>query len=326
MKRDASSKRYNILLLEDSRADTISVGKMLKRIVSSAESLCPFNLTHISDINLLPTQGLGQFDVVLLDLLLPGCNGLFSLDHFNQETLKAPIIVLAEQDDEKTAIDAVSRGVQDYLVKGDLSEARLKNAIRYAVERHKNIQSLRELALLDGLTGLYNRKGFSFLTSQHMALAKRNQRKLLLFYMDLDGMKTINDTLGHDAGDGALIKTSQLLRQTFRDSDVISRLGGDEFVALALESKNYDKEVIVKRLQQNIEMGNKYGRDDFNLSISIGVAEYSSDNPVEIEPLLKQADRAMYTNKRRKKFSPNNFLKKTVSVTPVIDKIQQNFR
>ncbi len=296
-------RSYRILLVEDNRVDAICIRRMLKNIELENSSLLSFDLVSIQSIGQLLGDSVNHFDIILLDLSLPDSDGISTLDLLMHGVQRVPVIVLTGLDDELSAIDSVRRGAQDYLVKGKFSEARLLNAIEYAVERHRQLQSLRELALLDGLTGLYNRKGFSFLSTQHLALAHRNKRRMLLFYMDLDGMKTINDTLGHETGDTALVETARILRQTFRNSDIISRFGGDEFVVLALESKDHHKQSMIHRLRANVEERNRSSGNNYRISISIGVSGFSSDTPMKMDDMLRHADREMYLEKRMKKYS-----------------------
>ena len=95
---------------------------------------------------------------------------------------------------------------------------------------------LSSLALTDELTGLYNRRGFICLSEVQLKLARRSGCDMVLFFIDVDGLKQINDSFGHSEGDNALIRTAEVLRMTFRESDVLARIGGDEFGALAIEA------------------------------------------------------------------------------------------
>src|SRR5260370_8413738 len=113
-------------------------------------------------------------------------------------------------------------------------------------------RELRYPAVTDDLTCLYNRRGFFAAATQQLKLAQRNAQSLLLLFCDVDGLKKINDTCGHREGDLALIRTADALEQSFRGSDILSRLGGDEFVVLALEASNQSEEVILRRLDKNL--------------------------------------------------------------------------
>ncbi|HEV7860827.1 MAG TPA: diguanylate cyclase [Pyrinomonadaceae bacterium] len=173
--------------------------------------------------------------------------------------------------------------------------------IQDITERKRAEETLKSLSLVDELTGLYNRRGFLAFAEHYYNQARRAHKRLMVFYADLDGMKQINDTYGHKEGDSALARTAHILRATFRDSDVIARIGGDEFTILATGASGDDAENICARLQENIRQFNLQDGHRFNLSLSIGVAYFSSNCAFSIEELMTQADDAMYRNKRRKK-------------------------
>jgi diguanylate cyclase (GGDEF)-like protein len=142
-------------------------------------------------------------------------------------------------------------------------------------------------------------------TEQHLKITNRTKKGMFLLFADLDNMKWINDTLGHREGDMALIATSSILKETFRDSDIVSRIGGDEFAVLAIEAQKNSEEVIVSRLIDNFEAYNIKENRNYNLSVSIGIAHYDVENPATIDELLAQADVLMYENKRKKKEALN---------------------
>jgi PAS domain S-box-containing protein len=123
------------------------------------------------------------------------------------------------------------------------------NILGTAIERARMQAALRNLSLTDELTGLCNRRGFLALAEQHLKLARRLRRSVCLVFADLDDLKQINDTLGHQCGDEALVKTAEVLRETFRHSDILGRLGGDEFMALAMEDSKQTPAKILNRLR-----------------------------------------------------------------------------
>jgi diguanylate cyclase (GGDEF)-like protein/PAS domain S-box-containing protein len=156
----------------------------------------------------------------------------------------------------------------------------------------------QERSLMDELTGLYNRRGFSSLAEHQFKLSKRSHKSMVLFFGDLDELKTINDTLGHLEGDQALVDTANLLRKTFRETDIMARIGGDEFVVLITEPT--DTKVILRRLHQNLERHNDRKGRPYRIELSIGIAHYNPLFPSSIEELVRQADSSMYEDKRRK--------------------------
>jgi diguanylate cyclase (GGDEF)-like protein len=129
-------------------------------------------------------------------------------------------------------------------------------------ERKRMEEEIREMSLRDPLTELYNRRGFITLAGQQLKTANRANRQMLLAFIDVDGLKKINDTLGHEEGDKALIGTAHIIRNTFRESDIIARLGGDEFAVLAIDTAELDPEVFSQRLQQHIDAFNEKALDN----------------------------------------------------------------
>jgi len=171
-------------------------------------------------------------------------------------------------------------------------------------ERKKIEAQLREAAIKDTLTGCLNRRGFFTLADHQCRMATRSQKMMALLYIDLDGLKIINDELGHEAGDQALVDIVNIFKSTFRSSDIIARIGGDEFAVLLTELLNpNDERGIIKHLQDNIRKHNELRIRNYELGISLGVSYYSSDNSCSISKLLDQADEKMYQNKSLKKLS-----------------------
>jgi len=155
----------------------------------------------------------------------------------------------------------------------------------------------RELALVDELTGLYNRRGFLSYANHLLVLSNRTQRGLLLIYADLDGLKQINDGFGHEAGDKAILFIAKVLQETFRKSDVIGRIGGDEFAIFALEAKTESLDMLRKRLKDNLRLAAHNFDSKCKPGLSFGIIYYNPEKPQTIEELLKKADRLMYAEK-----------------------------
>ncbi|HYA15116.1 MAG TPA: PAS domain S-box protein [Syntrophales bacterium] len=168
-------------------------------------------------------------------------------------------------------------------------------------ERKKTEEEIRSLSMTDQLTGLYNRRGFITLAEQQLKLSERYKRDMLLFFADLDGMKWINDTLGHEEGDSALREVSVILKETFRATDIVARIGGDEFAILAIDTTGIYPEVIMTRLQNQIDMHNKKGSKGYKVSMSMGTAYFDPEDPCSLDELMSRADKLMYEQKRRKK-------------------------
>ncbi len=156
--------------------------------------------------------------------------------------------------------------------------------------------TLRSMALIDELTALYNRRGFLRTGARLLETVRRDRHGALLFYFDVDGLKSINDGAGHDAGDAVLLRTAQVLRKVFRSRDIVSRLGGDEFAVLAMSSDPTGTDVIMDRLHEAIQANNAVGTPPC-LSLSVGVARFDPEHPLSLSALMQKADVAMYGNK-----------------------------
>jgi diguanylate cyclase (GGDEF)-like protein len=190
----------------------------------------------------------------------------------------------------------VNAGAQDYLVKGRADGETVARAILYAIERHELKQELRRLALVDELTGLNNRRGFMALGEAAMRSAHRTGSVMTLLFLDLNEMKKINDTLGHQEGDRALVDVARILRQTFRESDIVARVGGDEFCAL-LWGSTPQTEGTVARLRTAIDQFNGSSLRPYRLSLSLGAHAYDPADPCTLDVLIEEADRQMYREK-----------------------------
>lgn len=174
----------------------------------------------------------------------------------------------------------------------------LRRALQCATKQYMLQTELSNLALKDELTGLYNRRGFLALAERQLKLARRSGRSLLLFFIDVDGLKEINDLFGHGEGDAALKCAAEALEATFRDSDVIARLGGDEFAVMAIEASDQSETAIRERLAEYLNLSRQ--ESDYKFSVSLGTARFDPWNQTSIRDLIAEADRAMYEQKRRR--------------------------
>jgi diguanylate cyclase (GGDEF)-like protein/PAS domain S-box-containing protein len=160
--------------------------------------------------------------------------------------------------------------------------------------------ALKRLALVDELTGLHNRRGFLSLAEQSISLAKRSQQSFVLLFIDLDGLKQINDRLGHSVGNHAIKDAAMILTKNFRESDVLSRLGGDEFAVLMVDADQSSANVVKQRLLAQLEELNADGERPYFLSFSLGIlaCEWRETSP--LEALLEKADALMYEDKKQR--------------------------
>lgn len=283
-----------VLLIEDNPGDA----RLLRKALADGEGM-PFELESADRLSAgLERLAQGGIELLLLDLGLPDSQGLDALDRAQTEVPDVPIIVLTGTQDEGLGMKAVQIGAQDYLVKGEVDARVLIRAMCYAIERHRLLAELQRMSFVDDLTGLRNRRGFFALAEQQVKLADRTKNGFLLPLADLDGLKSINDAFGHREGDLALIETASVLKETFRESDIIARIGGDEFAVIAIEAGPDSAEILRDRLSKNLEVSNAGGSRRYTLSISLGIATYDPRHPCTIDELLARADARLYEQKR----------------------------
>jgi diguanylate cyclase (GGDEF)-like protein len=196
-------------------------------------------------------------------------------------------------------VEAVMKTIKAQTPETQMVGNALQRIVLCATKQSILDRELRSLALTDDLTGLYNRRGFVAVATQHLRLTRRKSAGLLLFFADVDNLKAINDSFGHHEGDFALIRTADALEQTFRDSDMLARLGGDEFAALAVDASGQNEEVILRRLEDNLRFSCT-DESRYQLSLSVGVAKLDPRRSASIGELLQQADQSMYADKKKK--------------------------
>lgn len=280
-----------ILLIEDNPGDARLLQAML---YDSAE----FAVTTADRIDRgLACLGEDKFELIILDLSLPDGEGIDSLRQVHYAARNVPIVVLTGRKDEDLALTAVREGAQDYLYKGQINSELLARVIRHACERHKMMAELQSLALTDVLTGLYNRRGFVTIAEEQIKLARRMGQSVAVAFVDLDGMKAINDTCGHEAGDQALIAAAGILKGTFRPSDVVARLGGDEFVVLAIGAQEGSANAVLKRVIGAVALHNLSSQPALSFSIGFTYHNPATSPPVSVDQLITRADQEMYAHK-----------------------------
>ena len=292
-----TQRSCKVLLVERETDEAPTLGEALGRTLDGRMQL--ETASELSEA--LKRLSRGGVDVVLLDLALPDSQGMVTFERAYAFAPDVPIVVVADVDDEELAVSTVQAGAQDYLVKDDVPPSLVLRALRYAMERHRLLSALRSLSLIDDLTGLYNRRGFVDLGEQYLKLARRSHRGITLVYLDLDRFRTINDSLGHHVGDRALMRVGDILRTTFRRSDILARLTGDEFAVLALEASGEDAGFLVRRLEGHFDQFNEINREPFQLSVSIGMARDDGATRAPLEDMLSRAEEAMREEKLSKK-------------------------
>lgn len=288
------------LVVEDNPGDARLLSELMKDIPTVS-----FQLTHVETLAAsLDRLNQQSFDIVLLDLGLPDSHGLEGLEKLRESGHQVPIILLTGYNDEENALTAMKQGAQDYLIKGQVTPDLLVRSIRYSIERYQLLMELQARSLTDELTGLYNRRGFFSLGTQQLNRARRENQRGTFVFIDMDGLKRINDTFGHQEGDKALQALSETLRQSFRGNDLIARLGGDEFVIM-LPDDFSEIENVVTRLQRCIEYFNFTHQLSYNISISYGITPLLPGERHPLDYYLTKSDELMYEQKKKKKMEFN---------------------
>ncbi|TMI83373.1 MAG: GGDEF domain-containing response regulator [Bacillati bacterium ANGP1] len=280
-----------MLLIEDDRDNTQLIEEMLSAEASAEDALVRFDLETCSRLSDgVKRLAQGGVEAVLLDLSLPDSQGLRSLSTMREQAPHVPIVVLTGAADKKLGIQALEAGAQDYLVKGRTDGALLVRSLRYAIDRKRLERILEQQVLIDELSGVYNRRAFFKTAEQQLRLLRRLRKQALLVLVDIDGLKEINDAFGHAAGDVALVDAVELLRNTFRESDIIGRMGGDEFAVLAFEVGPEEMTTIPRRLTKSLAAYNKTPDRRARLAFSLGFAVVTPESGSSLGHLLKEAE------------------------------------
>lgn len=245
-----------------------------------------------------------DYDLVITDIVveggLSGVGLLRQIRACDDERNRIPVLAISGVDDTARRIEILRQGANDYIAKPVIEEelrARVTNLITakqlFDTVREQQVK-LKEFAVTDQLTGLYNRHYLHETAQQAIANAYRHKRPLSLLLLDLDDFKSINDNHGHDVGDRVLREVGELLHKSCRDGDVAARYGGEEFVLLLVECQLDDARIKAERIRSQIESARPAGLD---ITTSIGVAALELDRPIRFESLFKRADKAVYAAK-----------------------------
>jgi len=278
----------NILIISDSPESAMILEKTLKDV--------GYRVWISND----PKEALGvlsqnTFAVLLTEARSGKMNGVEVTKQAHRISPGTNVIVLTLYSFINSAIEAMEAGAYGYITKPfNTSEIRIK--VGYAVERFgllsadKEKDYYAELAVIDGLTGLHNRRYFNEVMLMEFARLKRFASSLSLLMIDIDNFKNYNDTNGHVAGDELLRKLSRLLKASMREMDIVCRYGGEEFVAVLPQTDKKGAAIVAERLrvQATLYLPN---------TLSLGIATFPEDSQ-EIGGLIEKADAALYEAKR----------------------------
>jgi diguanylate cyclase (GGDEF)-like protein len=281
-------KETNILIVEDDPAAASLLETALK------------NVGYRVWLASTPQEGFeflrsSQFPVVITELRSSKMNGI----QFSREAHKISsgvnVLVLTPYTFISSAIEAMESGAYGYITK-PLNSSEVCIVVERAVERFFLLSAnddkdfLVDLAVKDGLTGLFNRRYFNELIKTEMNRVRRAPASLSLLMLDIDNFKNYNDTKGHPAGDELLKGVAKVLKSSVRAVDMVCRYGGEEFVIILTQADKSVGKILAERIRVQV---NLY----FPTTISIGIATYPEDAE-EIEPLIQKADNALYQAKQ----------------------------
>ena len=232
----------------------------------------------------------GGVDVVLVDAAVSSEGAIDALVRSRIEAPDVPVVVLTgTRDAEKSGAQALETGAQDWMIGDPLDGPLLVRVLRYAIERERLQATLRQLALTDELTGLYNKRGFLTLADHHLRLAPRT-RGLLMASSEVAGLRQVNETFGRLEGERAIVAAAGILRETFRASDVVARLGMNEFAVLVLDAAEETEDVIGPRLRTRVKRHNSdHPENRAPLQLTLGIARYDSAQPPIAAELVAKA-------------------------------------
>jgi diguanylate cyclase (GGDEF)-like protein len=296
------SSRVRVLLVGGSAEDASELRALL-----DASRAMEFEVIHgerLAQALTLPSAR--DSDVILLHLTEDDLPRLSMLTQARLSAPLIPVVVLSDVDDEAIALRALQSGSRGYLMKSELNPRQLVTTLGAALESHRMILQLnsareraRHLATHDHLTGLANRSLFHDRLSQATSAARRGRQKLAVMFMDLDGFKTINDTLGHAVGDGLLRGIARRLGSCLRETDTAARLGGDEFAVLLTNLSNeLDAATVARKILHVLAQPIQFRRQSTSIRCSIGIATFPRD-ATDPEEIVKKSDTAMYHAKER---------------------------
>lgn len=291
----------NILLIEDNPADAVLFFHTVKEGNSK-----PYSITHIEKVEEFNNlYGHTKFDVVMLDLNLPGISEFEAIRYIQQRDESVPIIVLTGDNDEQRGLESVRLGVQDYLVKGESTGEIIRRAIRYSVERKQFQDKIVYLTQHDQLTGLINKVQFTLLLKNALAKAKAEKKLVGVILIDLDNFKHINDACGFETGDELLVEVGKKLQNVMGNRYPVARSGEDSYLILIDNISDTDEcadlaEHILQLFNFPFTVFNRLhniSKEEVNLSASIGIATYPTCNEDAVA-LIKCAEDALQKAKQ----------------------------
>lgn len=288
-------EKYTILAVDDAKDSLMLIEFDLKEagyeVITAESGEVALSILQSTTVNL-----------ILLDMYMPGISGLTALKEVKEQSHLAhiPVIMLSASGDEQQIVSALELGADDYVTKPYIPNvllARMRNSLRLM---EKTLQ-LEALARTDFLTKVNNRRSFEDLVEKVISQTKRNDHIIAMAMFDLDFFKKVNDTYGHEAGDKALVDFAQILKETFRDYDIIGRVGGEEFAVCMPNTEIEEAFNACERCRESlaahlVEVEYDGEISQLSLSVSIGVTS-AKGSLADFNELLRVADHGLYNAK-----------------------------
>jgi len=284
-------RQYRILVVDDDRGMCMLLRQKLKKagfeVVISHNSTDALKILNEED----------NIDLIICDIMMPEIDGY----EFRQKLLDnphssdIPFIFLTARADPADQVRGFRLRVDDYIIKPFQPDVLLAR-VRSVIERH---EAYRKTMITDPLTGLLNRKAIEERIDTEIKRIQRYNEVCSIAFIDIDDFKHVNDTYGHDAGDGVLVELAGLLRRELRNTDYIGRYGGEEFIVCLV---NTGKPVAIKVMERLLSIFRErpIGEHAIRCTFSAGIASAPEDG-MEFEVLCRKADEAMYISKKEGK-------------------------
>ena len=287
----------SILIVEDNEIDA----KLIQRFLDGE----PYEIKLVKDgedaLHRIQQQ---KFDLILLDLLLPGKNGyeICKTLKAKEQTRNIQIVAVTNLSDTESKVQGIESGTDDYLIK-PVNADELKTRVRALIKKKEYLDTLctrYEMAvysaITDKLTGLYSRGYYDHFLNLEIKRSLRQNTPLALLMIDIDNFKQINDTFGHQAGDKILEQLGDIIKLNIREIDLAARYGGEEFAVVMSNTDLREAEQAAERIRQSIQE-QAVSDGDAQVTVSIGIALYPMD-ATSMNDLVEKADRSLYKAKR----------------------------
>ena len=296
-----SQQRANVLVCEDDPNMPMLVERLL---LGLGHRVTPIHTIR----DLFEVARSNVPDLIIMDVVLGGANGFDVVQELQRDPVlsRVPIIFMTALSSKADVARGLTMGAVDYVVKPFENReftARIQAALRVKFqidELQRANEELSELALLDPLTGMYNRRFVLARLAQGVSQARRYVEPLACLMLDMDRFKRVNDQFGHLQGDLVLQDLARLLIKQVRSSDTAGKYGGEEFIIVSPQTSGEQAVVLAERIRVDVANHPFPGPDDtpLHLTVSIGVASLDPERDVSGEALLSRADQAMYRAKQ----------------------------